>query len=212
MKTVGCVLLGAGLSRRMGQAKLLRKVGRRTIFEIALRNHLASSLAAVYPVVAGWLGGFGEILKAFSGDEFSGRLRFVVIDEPCEMSESLKSGWGALHESLAPDGIMISLADQPLVRPATIDLMISAYQDSERPICAPTFEGRRGHPVVINTRLHEDILRLTGDRGARELLQARPDDILEIEVDSDEVILDFDGPEEMDMMISRLGSNERDQQ
>jgi molybdenum cofactor cytidylyltransferase len=103
---------------------------------------------------------------------------------------------------------MISLADKPLVTAQTIDMLIDSYRAASRPICVPTFEGKRGHPVIFSTGLGEEIMKLEGDRGAREVLRSRRYEVHEVTVDSDEVVLDFDCPEDMDMLISRLSAHE----
>jgi molybdenum cofactor cytidylyltransferase len=188
----------------MGRTKLLHKVAGQTVFEISLGNHLASSLPAICGVVAGWLTGFREIIDEYR----SGRVSFVALDEPCEMSCSLKAGWRWLVENADPDAIMISLADQPLVTAATIDLLIDCYLASDMPICVPIYDGRQGHPVIVSTSLGEEIMGLKGDRGAKEILLARRGETEEVPVDSDEVILDLDRPEDMDILRSRLMAHE----
>ena len=204
MRSVACMLLGAGRGRRMGKTKLLQKVAGQTVFEISLGNHLASSLGLICGVVAGWLAGFREIMDRYH----SRRVSFIAVAEPCEMSCSLKAGWRWLMENAAPDAIMISLADQPLVRAATIDLLLDSYLDCDMPICVPTYEGRQGHPVIVSTDLSDEIMGLKGDHGAKEILLARPAEIRVVPVDSDEVVLDFDRPEDVDMLRSRLMAHE----
>lgn len=222
MKDVACVLLGAGRSERMGGAKLLRELGGKTVFELSLHNHLASCLPVVCAVVAGWLPGFRRIIE----DRACERVTFVSMDEPREMSDSLKAGWRWLTENHTPDAIMISLADKPLIGAQTIDLLIDEYSRSDRPICVPTFEGRRGHPVIVSTDLSGEIMRLEGDQGAREVLSSgvaggsgggagvssgagsAAGRVLEVPVASDEVVLDFDLPEDMDILMSRLKAHE----
>jgi molybdenum cofactor cytidylyltransferase len=204
MESVGCVLLGAGHSNRMGRPKLLIRVRGRTIFEISLGNHLASSLARVCVVIAGWLGELEAMAAAYSGP----RVKFIALKEPGEMSYSLKTGWKWLQDDCAPDAIMVSLADQPLVKPHTIDLLIASYRTGGKPICVPTYQGKWGHPVVIDSRLTEEIMGLTGDQGARPILSDRPGDILEVCVNTDEVILDLDREEDLKTVLSRVEHEE----
>lgn len=219
MARVGCILLAAGASLRMGEPKLLKIAGgetgamagagtgrkgvARTIFEVTLGRHLESSLAKVAAVVPGWLAGFGPVMERCSSD----RVSFVVMDRPCQMSESLKAGWKHLCAQGELDGMMISLADQPLVTAGTIDKLIRSFSDSDKPICVPVFGGRRGRPVVIAPGLGDEVLSLEGDQGARSLLEEHRGEIEEVGVASDEVHLDFDRPGDLEKLAARLDSD-----
>ena len=187
----------------MGEPKLLKTAGGKTIFEITLDHHLASSLPRVCAVVPGWLDDFGPLIAHCA----SGRVSFVMMDKPCEMASSLKAGWEYLRCEGAFDGIMVSLADQPLVTAGTIDGLIRSFSLSARPICVPVFSGRRGHPVIIGRDLDREVLSLEGDEGARSLLRKHEDDIEEVPLDSDEVLRDFDTPEDLAGILTRLSGN-----
>lgn len=208
MTSVGCILLAAGTSSRMGEPKLLKtaggKPGGKTIFEVTLGRHLESSLERVSAVVPGWLAGFGLLVERCSSD----RVSFVVMDEPCEMSFSLKAGWRHLCRRGSLDGIMVSLADQPLVTAGTIDKLIRSFSGSDKSICVPVFEGSRGRPVIFASGLGDEILSLEGDEGARSVLARHGDDIEEVNVSSDEVHLDFDRPGDLESLAARLKADD----
>jgi len=204
-ETVHAVLLAAGASTRMGREKLLMALSGKTVLETSLENHLRSSLGGVCVVVPGWIEGFKEIALRSGGH----RAVFVETEEPCEMSTSLKTGWSWVRDNTGSPGIMISLADQPLVGPQTIDLLVEAYLASGRALCVPTFQGRRGHPVIIGSGFDRDIMRLEGDRGAREIIARSPEEVLEVDVDSDEVLVDLDRIEDLDTIRSRIKSDGR---
>ncbi|MFH1313023.1 MAG: nucleotidyltransferase family protein [Candidatus Eisenbacteria bacterium] len=204
MKDVACVLLGAGMSSRMGKPKLLMCVRGKTVFEIALANHMESSVSSVCAVIAGWIAGFEEIAAEYAGD----RVEFVAIAAPCPMSDSLKAGWRRLQDGVRPGAVMISLADKPLVGPGTIDTLIGAYLKSDRPICVPVNTGIWGHPVIISSELDREIMELQGDQGARELLARHRDEVEQVAINSDEVLVDVDSIDDWDILKSRLLSNE----
>lgn len=200
MARLACVLLGAGSSVRMGEPKLLRRIGGRTIFEVALANHLASSIPLVCAVIAGWIDGFSAVRRAHS----SARVRFVEIEEPCHMAESLKVGWKYLRAGYDPDAVMISLADKPLVTADIIDLIIRSYEKSPKPICVPVHRRVRGHPVIISSDLEAEIMTSEGDIGARTVLARHSDEIEEIDVGTDAVLLDVDSAGDLGVLESRF--------
>jgi molybdenum cofactor cytidylyltransferase len=202
-ESIQAVLLGAGASARMGREKLLMAVDGRTVLEVSLDNHLRSSLGCVCVVVPGWIPGFGEIAARAAGR----RAVFIETEKPCEMSKSLRIGWSWVRDNTESRGIMISLADQPLVATETIDLLVKAYLASDRGFCVPTYSGRRGNPVIIGREFDRDVMELRGDRGARDLIARNPELVLEVEVGSDEVLVDLDRIEDLDVIRSRMESD-----
>lgn len=187
----------------MGEPKLLKLAGGKTIFEITLGRHLLSSLDRITAVVPGWVEGFGPVMERSGSD----RVAFAVMDRPCRMSDSLKSGWRHLTGQGTFDGIMISLADQPLVRPGTIDAIIRACTGSPKPVCVPVYQGKSGRPVILSPELGAEVLRLEGDEGARSLLRTHAGGIERVPVDSDEILWDFDRPEDLGHLAGRLKSD-----
>jgi molybdenum cofactor cytidylyltransferase len=204
-RQVDCLLLAAGGSQRMGQPKLLLEVGGHgTILEIVLLSHLASSVRRICAVTAGWLDGFDDIVSRYGSE----RLEFIKIAGPCPMSESLKTGWRWLKTETKPDGVMISLADKPLVTADTVNLMVRTFRESGKGICVPVHDGEWGHPVVIASSFGDEIMQLTSDQGAREVLLRHRDEIEEVKIDSDEVLVDVDRLSDMDIIRSRFGAHE----
>ncbi len=172
----------------------------KTVLEITLANHLGSSLDGVCVVVPGWIEGFKEVTARAAHP----RAAFVEIAGPCEMSTSLKAGWSWVRDNTESRGIMVSLADQPLVGPRTIDRLIETYLASDKAIGVPTYRGRWGHPVIIGREFDCEVMKLSGDRGAREILSGRPDLVLEVEVESDGVLVDLDRIEDFEAVRSRM--------
>jgi molybdenum cofactor cytidylyltransferase len=201
-ESVHAVMLAAGASERMGRDKLLMEVGGMTILEISLANHLESSLDGVSIVVPGWVDGFKAIAAGTADD----RAVFIETDRPGDMSASLKVGWSWARDNTESRGIMISLADQPLVGRRTIDLLVKTYLESDMGFCVPTYRGLRGHPVIVGREFDSDVMQLSGDRGAREIMARRPGLVLEVEVASDEVVLDLDRIEDFEAIRSRIRS------
>lgn len=188
----------------MGRPKLLMAVGGKPVLEIVLREHLASSVRRICVTVAGGVEGFDAIAARY-GDE---RVGFLKIAGPCPMSESLRQGWGWLKANGRPDGVMISLGDKPLVSSQTIDLVVGAFAASDKRICVPVHAGRWGHPVILDSAFDTEIGRITGDRGALEILRRHPDEIEEVSIATDEILIDVDRLEDVEKIQSRLRANE----
>jgi molybdenum cofactor cytidylyltransferase len=203
MRSVDCVLLAAGSSERMGKPKLLIPLGRGTIFEASLANYAASRLlGSVLAVVPGWIGEFDEIAERLETE----RTMFIKMDKPCAMSDSLRAGWDRLVRGSRPDGIMISLADKPLVTARTIDAVAQAYREGGCDVCVPSFRGAWGHPVIVDRSLGGEIRDLRGDRGAMAVLEAHRDRLREVPVESDEILFDVDGEGDLADLEARLAA------
>jgi molybdenum cofactor cytidylyltransferase len=85
------------------------------------------------------------------------------------LGSSLKAGIGAVPPEA--DGVVVCLGDMPQVDAALIDRLIAAF-DPERGalVVVPTFEGKRGNPVLWSRRFFPDLMSIEGDVGARHLI------------------------------------------
>ncbi len=113
------------------------------------------------------------------------------------LASSLHAGVAALPANVA--GALILLGDMPRIQAATLDRLIEAFAArSDALAAAPVHAGRRGNPVLLSRALFPALARLTGDEGARRLLdEADPLDLVEVEVEGDGVTLDIDTPGEL---------------
>jgi molybdenum cofactor cytidylyltransferase len=110
------------------------------------------------------------------------------------MSTSLRAGIEQLGEDV--DGALVCLGDMPRVRPAHIEALLAAFDPEDgRSICVPTWEKRRGNPVLFASRYFPEMRLVSGDVGARALLQKHAGEVCEVPVDDRAVTLDVDTPE-----------------
>jgi molybdenum cofactor cytidylyltransferase len=117
------------------------------------------------------------------------------------MLSSVQAGVAAAHP--ATTLFLIALADQPSVPPELIAHLIAVFDERRPGLLLPTFDGRRGHPLLIDARYREEIAALDPDVGLRELLQRHPDDLLHLPVDVEAVIRDMDTRAEYEAEIQR---------
>ena len=113
-----------------------------------------------------------------------------AADYASGMAASLKTGVTAAQSA---DAILVCLGDMPFVQPDTFDRLAAAY-DGQAAIF-PTYQGQRGNPVLLGASLVPQILKLTGDEGARALLKSIPDQVAELAVDDPGILRDIDRPE-----------------
>ena len=119
---------------------------------------------------------------------FGGERVVVNADFAQGMSTSIQAGLRALPATV--DAAMIVLGDQPFVASATMDLLIDEYRRARPSAVAPTFNGRRGNPVIIDRALFGELMELRGDLGFRAIAVRHA--VLEVPVDDRGVLLDVD--------------------
>jgi molybdenum cofactor cytidylyltransferase len=182
----------------MGGVKQLlalgKERGKKRMIEASLDNLLASRVDEVIVVL-----GFAveEIRPFVQGQE---RVR-VVVNPQFEqgMSSSIQCGLQGVDPRCT--GILIALADQPFIPTVVIDTLIERFAAGAKGIVLPVYEGRQGHPVILDRKRYEtELLRLQGDVGGKELVRRHRDDVLEVAVDSPGVVQDIDAPEDYEQI------------
>jgi molybdenum cofactor cytidylyltransferase len=186
---IGCIVLAAGRSTRMGAAnKLLASLSGRPMIRHVVETALASRARPVV-VVTGHEADRVEAALAGLDVELVHNSRFAA-----GLSSSLGTGLDALPENL--DGAMVVLGDMPLLRGDHLDRLIAAFAPKEgRSIVVPVFEGRRGNPVLWGADYFASMRRLEGDAGAKRLIAEHADQLVEVDLGSDAVVTDIDTPQ-----------------
>jgi molybdenum cofactor cytidylyltransferase len=109
------------------------------------------------------------------------------------LSTSLRTGLDALPADV--DGVIVALGDMPGVTAAHLDRLIAAFDpDAGAAICVPSFNGKRGNPVLWSNAYFQEMREVAGDVGARHLIGAHADDIKEVAMPDAGVLEDLDTP------------------
>lgn len=111
-----------------------------------------------------------------------------------EMLSSLQTAVRALDESVT--AVLVLLADQPMVRPETMALLLEAYWQGRGDLIAPVFAGQRGNPVLIGRRFFAELLALPPGDAPRTLLRRHADQLHLVPVPTDDILRDLDSPEQ----------------
>src|SRR3546814_9176458 len=93
----------------------------------------------------------------------------------------------------------------PRLSPAIVNRLIAAFNPVEgRAICVPTWQGKRGNPVLFARRFFAEMQEIAGDTGARALIGEHAELVAEVAMDDDAVLLDIGTPE----ALAALGAGE----
>jgi len=189
---IAAIILAAGQSRRMGAInKLLAEIDGKPMVAHAADAALASRAKPVIVVT----GHQPELVAA----ALAGRDVELVQnpDFADGLSTSLKRAIGALPDGIA--GAVVCLGDMPGVSARHIDRLIDAFDPlSGAAVVVPTFKGKRGNPVLWHRRFFGEMTEISGDVGARHLIGAHEDELVEIAMDDDAVLTDLDTPAALD--------------
>ncbi|WP_407048613.1 NTP transferase domain-containing protein [Methyloraptor flagellatus] len=187
-RRIAAIVLAAGRSSRMGGPnKLLAEIDGKPLVRRAAEAALGSRAASVTVVT----GHMEPTVRAALAD-----LPIAFVSNPAfaqGLSTSMKAGLGAVPEDA--EAAIVCLGDMPAIESATIDKLIEAYAPERgQLIVVPTHGGKRGNPVVIARRFFDDLARVEGDIGARQVIQGYPEAVVEVEIGA-AVALDLDTPE-----------------
>jgi molybdenum cofactor cytidylyltransferase len=185
---VAGVLLAAGKGSRMGGGKMTVAFAGKPLVRHAAEALCESGLAQVVVVtghdaehVASALGGL-DVNIVHNADFATG------------MASSLKAAVASLSSEI--DAALVALGDMPHVTTEILNRLVGAFATTPQPkAVVPVVEGRRGNPVLIGRGLFPDVMRLEGDVGARRLLEAAGDAVVEVEIADAAVLIDLDTPE-----------------
>jgi molybdenum cofactor cytidylyltransferase len=196
---IAALVLAAGQSRRMGPVnKLLADVDGRPMVANVVDAALASKASPIVVV----LGHQEDRVRT----ALSGRTVTTVVnpDYAGGLSTSLQRGIAALPADV--DGAVVCLGDMPAVSAAVIDRLIAAFDPVEgRLICVPTYNGKRGNPVLWDRRYFAEMTGIAGDVGARHLIGAHDEAVCEVAMGDPGVLLDLDTPEALAAHLARRG-------
>ena len=179
------ILLAAGSAHRFGGHKLLHLLPDGSAIGVASARNLRQGVAQMLAVVRPDDHQLAALLRAEG-----------IATVACEhadrgISASLVTGVRTAPDA---DGWLIALADMPWIRPRTISA-VAAILDNGASLAAPCYAGRLGHPVGFARAHQADLLNLTGDRGARDLLRKNINRLQRFHCDDPTVLLDIDRPE-----------------
>jgi molybdenum cofactor cytidylyltransferase len=198
-RPIGAVVLAAGMSRRMGQPKvLLPWTQHKTIIEHILEQLVLARVDHIV-VVTGYRAVEVRKLAVKAGVEVVYNDKY----ESGEMLSSLKAGLKAMPDNIA--AAMVVLGDQPSIQPKTITQVMMAYAEGAGEIIAPSYQMRRGHPILIDRRYWQEILNLPDGGAPRDVINAHQDKVHHVVMDNDSVLRDVDTPQDYQEERGRAG-------
>ena len=186
---VVAIVLAAGQASRFGSPKQLALWQGKPLLAHAVDAALASQVERVVVVLGA----------------NAANCRAVIADKPVEIivnerwaagqSTSMKAGLAALPKTA--QAAVFLLADQPRVTAAVINAVVAAYHQSRAPLVWPEYAGKRGNPVLFDRTLFAEMQQITGDTGARPVLQSHRHQAVRVPVADPGILHDVDRPTDL---------------
>lgn len=183
---IAAIVLAAGQSRRMGQNKLFLPYGASTVIDTII-TEVAVCVRDLVVVTGHQSDRLAEHLKAYP-------VRCVFNPEyaQAEMLVSIQTGLRALPDEVT--AALIVLGDQPRLRREIVQRVVDAAEPDI--LIVPSFQMKRGHPILIPRSMWPSILALPPEASLRDVIRAHSDRIRYIVFDDDSVLRDIDTPED----------------
>ena len=190
------MVLAAGRATRFDGAKLTQDLDGRPLLQHSLAAAQAAFPGRVVLVVGHSSG---------SVTELSGGLADIVVvnsNYSSGQGSSIAVGVNACRDDAA--AIVIMLADQPLVTSGVLDQLVEGWTGDENHIVVSDYGGSQGPPVLFGKGAFDHLCGLTGDSGAKKVIQSGQFDVATIAVGS--LGFDVDTPKDLETAAQLLSA------
>jgi molybdenum cofactor cytidylyltransferase len=199
------IILAGGKSRRMGQPKALvpfpEKSSSRSSLEKTFLEHLMEVTRHAR----------AEILRVVVGahaEEIRTRVKLddgvIIVNGEWRRGQlsSLQAAIRSLPEG-ETEGMLVCLVDHPLISAEVVARVIGEFDKAKNKIVIPTYRGRRGHPVIFPSAMYAELLAAPEEIGARAVVQAHAQDVVEVPVEEEGVVLNLNDPDALSHALRR---------
>ena len=195
----GIIILAAGASTRMGQAKQLLRIGGESLIQRAVKTALGTIFRPVVVVLGANREQIEpelqstEILKVFNPDWSTG------------MGSSIATGLAhLLQQTPSIQQVLILVGDQPLLKVATLTALVELQSQTQAPLVVSQYTNTLGVPALFTQALFGDLAALHGAQGAKALIQKHLQQAAVF--DFPDGALDLDTPEEWAAFLTKINA------
>jgi molybdenum cofactor cytidylyltransferase len=188
VNSCGIVILAAGASTRLGKPKQLLQYRGKTLLAHAINEAVNSNADAIVVIL-------GKNADQFKKEIDDRKVRVAVNSSWEEgMASSLRLGLGTLlNDKPYIDAVIFMVCDQPHVLSSILNDLIITQQKTTKQIVTCNYGDSIGPPALFHKKYFKDLMKLSGDTGARKIIQENMNDMTtilfpegEIDIDTEE--------------------------
>lgn len=191
------LIMAAGASRRMDGIKQLLPWKSSNFLVEAIKTIQINTVSRIHVV----LGANAEMIT--TACNLGQKEVEVLVNPNWEAGLGNSIGFGVkklLKQKQVPDGILICLADQPLITAGYINTVINTFKkEALKKIIATKYRNRSGVPALFPASFYPTLVHLQGDQGAREVLENKKNAI--VVLDANGQLTDIDTNEEYHQLL-----------
>jgi CTP:molybdopterin cytidylyltransferase MocA len=188
----------AGTSSRMGRPKLALPLGNRSVLSHVVAALQQAGVERTLVVVG------SHVPELVPLAESAGAAVFLLVEETSEMRATIEQGLNWLEMHFHPedkDNWLLVPADHPSLNPGVVAQLLRAHSKSQdSSIVVPTYHGQRGHPALLSWQHVARIRKFPANQGLNAYLRQHADVTLELPVDSADILVDLDTPEDYEQL------------
>lgn len=198
MLNLGAVILAAGMSRRMGQPKLLLSLSGKPLFRYTVEKAIRAGLEPIVLISGEHTSSFQQSIHDLKNVEIYSNELYSQ-----GMSTSLRMGIKVVSDRTQAS--MIFLADQPLVPDIVVKELLETYKRHRSEgvrIVRPQYKGIDGHPIVFDAELYPQFQHLQGDEGGRSIIKSHSKSLKTVHFEQSVWGFDIDTQEDLNQIYS----------
>lgn len=193
---VTAAVLAAGASRRFGTPKQLFPIDGRPMLARVLSCLVSSEVDEVIVVLGHAWERVLPIVREAWQDSRPPVWPVLNPDPDRGMSSSIGRAVGAADPEAA--GLLVALGDLPFIGAEVVNSLVREFRAKSPAVTLATTGGRAGHPVVFRRDLFPELETLSGDRGARAVVDRHRHEILAVETGTEAILRDIDTREDLE--------------
>lgn len=181
---VAATIPASGQSSRMGAPKSLLTLKGKTLVTWQIESLSQGGITDIYVV------GNDELKDHISKPA----LHINSKGKAKQMLDSIRIG--IQNCAIDIDGLLILPSDQPLMIESIVTALLNGFRKSPSKIIIPSFQHKKGHPIIIPSRLFKEVLHSPSTQGLKGIIQDHTSDIEYIRWPDDSILKNLNTPEE----------------
>jgi len=190
---ISAVVLAAGRAQRMGEQKLLLPLCDKPVLQWVLESALGADVREAICVVR-------DLASVRKGISLADRRLHWLVNYAADRGQSTSVIAGLWAVDPKSTGALFLVGDQPMIQPQLLNALIARFRHSAAWIVASAFRGQAKNPVLFRRELFPELIKLTGDRGGRVLIDKYKEKTEIVDWDDEAPFMDLDVREDYEKL------------